>query len=223
MLKKVIFIFFLLFIISCNNNTDVIEREKAFEINGIILENQGFDKVYLSKISNNHVILLDSCEIVNEKFHFKGKVTFPTKSQIQFYKYGNFFPFILTGEQINIELNANHFLESNIAGSAINNEWNKLKNHSFEIYAEIDYLFPMMQKARMQNDFNTLQKINKKIDSLDQINREYLINYIKKNKESELIPLILNDLFHSSQKDSSQIKQISKEITEKQKKALDFN
>jgi len=142
---------------------------------------------------------------------------------LQFYQNGEIFPFILGGENMIINLTANSLHKSNIKNSPLNDEWNRLKINSQEIYGEVDYLYPVMQKARMQNDFKTLEKINNSIDSIENINRIFLLDYINKNSNSYLSALILNDLFYSAKKDSMRIIETSKKILPELKKALEFD
>lgn len=208
--------------LGCQSQENNADLKTKFKINGTVSENRGFEKVYLSLIVNNNYLLLDSSELKNNSFQFKGNIAFPKKAQLQFYQNGEIFPFVLGGENINIYLTVNSFQKSYIKNSPLNTEWNRLKINSYEIYGEVDYLYPAMQKARMQNDFKTLEKINKSIDSIENINRLFLLNYVNKNPNSHLSALILNDLFYSAKKDSMMIIGTGKKILPELQKALEF-
>jgi hypothetical protein len=223
MSNQIFFIAFSIFLMGCQSNDNNQDLKSKFKINGTISENQGFEKVYLSLIVNNNYLLLDSSDIKNNSFQFKGNIAYPKKAQLQFYQNGEIFPFILGGENMIINLTANSLHKSKIKNSPLNDEWNRLKINSQEIYGEVDYLYPVMQKARMQNDFKTLEKINNSIDSIENINRIFLLDYINKNSNSYLSALILNDLFYSAKKDSMRIIETSKKILPELKKALEFD
>lgn len=222
MYTKTIYVVVLLTLFHCQSNKNPNQMDSQFEIKGTVTQNQGFEKVYLSYISADEIILIDSSLIKDQIFHLKGPIHFPKKAYIQFYPQGNSFPFILSGEKIEIQLNAHDLNASTIQNSTINKEWNALKQKSVEIYGDVDYLFPLMQKARIQNDYQTLTQINSKIDSIENLNRQYLLGYITQHLDNPLSVLILNDLYHNLQNDSLQIIQTSKKMSPELKKALDF-
>ena len=219
---KFLYVVVLFTLNQCQSNKNQNEMDSQFEIKGKVINNQGFENVYLSYISSDEIIVIDSSQIKDQSFQLKGPIHFPKKAYIQFYPQGNSFPFILSGEKIEIQLNAQDLNTSTIHNSPINKEWNTLKQKSVEIYGDVDYLFPLMQKARIQNDYQTLTQINSKIDSIENINRQYLLGYINQHLDNPLSVLILNDLYHTLRNDSLQIIQTSKKMTPELKKALDF-
>lgn len=222
MYTKIIYVVVLFTLYHCQSDKNSNQMDSQFEIKGKVINNQGFEKVYLSYIAADEIILIDSSQIKDQIFHLKGPIHFPKKAYIQFYQQGNSFPFILSGEKIEIQLNAQDLNASTIHNSPINKEWNTLKQKSVEIYGDVDYLFPLLQKARILNDYQTLTQINSKIDSIENLNRQYLLQYINQHLDNPLSVLILNDLYHTSQKDSLQILQTSNKISPELKKALDF-
>lgn len=222
-MQKILYILpFILFIQCTKHHTDDTLKNK-YEINGNVIENQGFEKVYLSYYVQDNFILMDSAPIKKNSFHFKGKITYPKKAQLQVYQNGGFFPFILGGEKIDINLNINNLSSSSVENSILNTEWNQIKNHSYEIFGSVDYYFPLMQKARMQNDYQTLEKLSYSIDSIENENRKYLLDYVNTHINSSLSPLIINDLFKNKGKDSLQIIETARKLSPDFKNALEFN
>jgi hypothetical protein len=222
MYTKIIYVVVLFTLYHCQSDKNSNQMDSQFEINGTVTHNQGFENVYLSYVSADEIILIDSSQIKGQSFQLKGPIHFPKKAYIQFYPQGNSFPFILSGEKIEIQLNAQDLNASTVQNSTINKEWNALKQKSVEIYGDVDYLFPLMHKARIQNDYQTLTQINSKIDSIETLNRQYLLGYITQHLDNPLSVLILNDLYHNLQNDSVQIIQTSQKMSPELKKALDF-
>ena len=218
------FLFILPFlIIGCHSESSKENTISDFEISGTVTNHEGIPKIYLNYIIGNNQVLMDSAEIKNDRFKIKGKITFPQKAQLQCFSHGDYFPFILYGEKIDIQLDCQNITNGVISNSAINKQWDSLRNKSKEIYGEIEYYFPLFQKARMENDFTTLEKLQKNIDSIDQINRKFLLNYINSNPDTPLSALILNDLYNNPKNDSLEILKMAQKINPNFKKALKFN
>lgn len=212
------------FIISCNTKTSekILKNPKEnFTINGsfIGLENQD---AYLFVVKDTLLSLLDSASITDNKFHFTGNISHPHKAMIQLKNHSSAFPFILAKESIEITLNEIKINESIISNSPINDELAKIKKQSSAIYQKIDYLFPQLQKARMENDFKALDEINIKIDAIEAENKAFIINYIKRNHNNELSGLLLNDLWQSAEKDSIQFQKLAKNLSPEIQKSLNF-
>lgn len=212
------------FIISCNTKTsEKIQKnsKESFTINGrfIGLENQD---AYLFVVKDTLLSLLDSTSIVDNKFYFTGNISHPHKAIIQLKSHSSAFPFILANESTEIILNEFKINESIISNSPINDELAKIKKQSSAIYQKIDYLFPQLQKARMENDFIALDKINIKIDSIEAENKAFIISYIKENLNNELSGLLLNDLWQSAEKDSVQFQNLAKKLAPEIQKTLNF-
>lgn len=208
--------------LSCRKNTDRININSKFVIEGKTDSTIVYRKIYLSYLIGDQPILIDSSDIKEQEFFFEGSITSPKKTILQFYPDANFFPFILYGERIKIEVNSQDIQKSEIINSEINLEWENVKNTSKTIYGEIDYYYPIIQKARIQNDYVTLNKLSKTIDSLEVVNRTFLKNYIKQNNRSPLSVLLLNDLYANPKNDSIEIVNLSSYLHPTLQKMLDF-
>lgn len=201
--------------------TNTTPKKTTYHIKGSIFDKES-EIVYLKLIKSNKLQIIDSSLINNEQFSFEGTVDFPKKAVIQLKNRNNPFFFILSNEQIEIALNTSQFAKSSVSNSLINAKLSQIQKQSATIYQKIDYLFPQLQKARMENDFLKLEEINKKINAIVSENQKFLITYIQENPNEYLSGLILNDLWNSSKTDSIQLFDLAKSLNPKVQKSIDF-
>jgi hypothetical protein len=226
MYRIVLFLTILFLLFSCKEKKK--EKRKMdtqnteYSINGFV-----FDKeqkiIYLKLLINNQLITKDSTRIQDSRFQFSGNIPHPYKALLQLEDYENAFTFILGIDSCIIELNTSQMQSSIIKESKINDELKIIQRRSGAIYRKIDYLFPKLQKARMENDFETLEKINIEINSIIAENQEYLYNYIHDHPNESLSGLLLNDLWLTPNKDSIQLQRLAKTLTLDTQKILNFS
>jgi len=221
-LKKATLLLITILIVSCNKNDKKDFFSTQYKIEGNVLTETTYNKIYLNYIIGNEFVLMDSATIIDRKFKFKGYVNHPKKAQLQFYPNGAFFPFILYGENFKINLDENNIMNSTITDSDINNEWNNLKTKSIEIFGSVNYLYPVLQKSRIQNDLTQLKQIYHQIDSIEIQNRKFLLGYVIQNPKSKLNGLILNDLYSQIKNDSLEIIKTAEKLPLEMQKTLDF-
>jgi len=225
MLNKVLFILIFLSFYSCRNSQNDLSnsiKTNTYTINGEI-----FDKdkeiIYLKIITNNSLTSLDSSIIQNNSFLYKGTIDYPHKAILQIKNSSISFPFILANEQTTIKLNTAQMSKSSILNSPINTELKAIQTKSAAIYQNIDYLFPQLQKARMENDFESLDRINTEINAIIAKNQDYLFSYIQKHPSNHLSSLLLNDLWQSVEKDSIRLIILAKQLDPNIQKILNFS
>lgn len=224
MQKVLIYAILIGFIISCNTKPSENIQSKSkesFTISGNFIGNNNQD-AFLYVVKDTALSLLDSASIIDSKFHFTGNISHPHKAIIQLKNHSSAFPFILTKESVKITLYELKINESIISNSPLNDELAKVKKQSSAIYQKIDYLFPQLQKARMENDFKTLDEINLKIDAIEAENKAFIISYIERNPNNELSGLLFNDLLQSAEKDSIQFQNLAKKLAPKIQNTLNF-
>ena len=204
------------------NDFSESSQQPTYTINGEIF-NKDQEIIYLKIIKNNLIEIIDSSIIQNSKFLYKGSIIFPHKAIIQLKDHSTNFPFILANEQVVIKLNTSQMDKSIILNSPINSELKSIQTKSAAIYKEIDYLFPQLQKARMENDFETLKEINTKINAIIAENQNYLFNYIQKHPNNYLSGLLLDDMWQTSEKDSLQLNKLTNNLAPEIRKILNFS
>jgi len=212
---KKFFLFGVFFIIlfSCKKNVSQIKQPnssssftlKGFEIQGTI-ENFNPEKVYLNKVIENSFYKIDSSEVLNKNFKFKGIVEFPERFAITFENYSSITLFIIENTQFKVFINSETINDPIITGSPLNSKLYKYKLDAKNIFKKIDYLFAQFQKARLENDADKLAEIEVEMKKIEKEFIDFSYEYILQNKESYIAPMILRDQLKSSTIDTLQIK-----------------
>ncbi len=224
MYKILLFSFALFTFLSCKDQHNTVLKNTTktnYFING-----QAFDKeqetILLILLENKQLVIKDSTRIQQNKFNFSGTISYPHKALLQLKNHESSFTFILDKDSCQIELNTLQMQSSSISNSAINDELKVIRKQSEEIYRKIDYLFPQLQKARMENDYMKLEEINIKINNIIIENQEFLYHYIHQNFDQYLSGLLLNDLWLSTEKDSIKLQNLAKRLSPNVQKTLSF-
>ena len=192
----------------------------GFEIKGT-LENFYPEKVYLNKIIGDSFSKIDSSEIINNNFTFKGIVEFPERFAITFKNYSSITLFIIENTQFEIFINSEIINDPVIKGSPLNSKLHEYKIDAKKIFKKIDYLFPQFQKARLENDAEKLAEIEKEMKKIEKKFVNFSNNYILKNKESYIATMLLRDQLKSNPIDTLQIKKTYNILSSKIKNSPD--
>lgn len=204
---------FCIILFSCKKNTtnsklptvSTSEISNSFEITGN-LENFFPKKVYLNKIIEESMYQIDSCEVKDNYFTFKGLVEFPERFALTFENYSAATILIVENTQIKLLINSKEIAEPTISGSNSNLLLNQYKKYSKQIFKKIEYLFPQFQKARLENDAIKLDEIGKQVKAIENEFTNFSYKFIKNHKNSFVAAMILRDQLKSSNIDTVQIK-----------------
>lgn len=201
------------------NNSSVI-TSSGFELNGK-LENFYPKKVYLNKIIGNSIYPIDSSEVIDNTFKFKGIVEFPERFGLTFENYSAVSVIILENSKFEVFINAENINDPIISGSKLNTELYKYKLNSKNIFKKIEFLFPQFQKARLENDVKKLNDIEVEMKKIETEFINFSYDYIIQNKESSLAVMILRDQLKSRNIDTIRIKNTYEILSSEVKKTPD--
>jgi len=210
----------LLVIISCNKIVTKTEQpsientsiSKGFKLHGS-LKPFFTNKVYLNKIIENSIYQIDSAEVINNDFTFKGTVEFPERFGLTFENYSSTTIIVIENTQFDVVLNSSSLNDPIITGSKLNNKLYEYKNQSKNIFKKIDYLFPIFQKARLENDVQKLNEIQMEMKKIENEFTEFSFNFIIQNKESYIAAMILRDQLKSTTIDTLKIKETYQKLS----------
>lgn len=205
--------FFSLILVSCNNETLQVNKKnnqskvtsKGFEIKGSV-ENFYPAKVYLNKIIENSIYSIDSSEIIDNHFTFKGIVEYPERFAITFENYSSIALLIIENTTFDVIISSEAIDSPLIKGSKLNSELYDYKVASKNIFKKIDYLFPQFQKARLENDAQKLEEIEIEMKKIENEFTKFSYNFIAQYRTSFIAPMILGDQLKSSNIDTLLIK-----------------
>lgn len=225
-LKKIIFVCSCAFVLmACKNETlqkkEIVSLNKnTFKINGT-LENFYPQKVYLNKIFENSLFVIDSSNVTNNNFYFNGFVAYPERFALSFKQYSSTVILIVENAEITLQIDANNPENNIINGSNLNTEFNNYQSNSKKIFKKISYLFPLFQKYRLENNVEKLAEINNQMKIIEQEYIEYSFNYVSQNKNSYIAAMVLRDQLKNTTIDTLKIINSYKDLTEEVRKSPD--
>lgn len=195
--------------ISCDKPKSRIQISESkirtsYRIDGS-LENFHPNTVYLNKIIENSLYSIDSASIINDKFKFNGSVDYPERYALTFNNYSSAIAFIIENDSIKIAIDFDNMNEPIITGSMLNNEFNNYTLSSKKIFKKIEYLFPKFQKARLENDVETLKILNDEMTLIENEYFNFTYDYLSKNPTSFVSAMILRDQLKLTKIDTSRI------------------
>lgn len=212
-------------LIACKEETiqkkEIVSLKKnTFKINGT-LDNFYPQKVYLNKILENSIFVIDSSNVENNKFYFSGFVEYPERFALSFKHYSNTVILIIENAEIAINIDANDLENTIIKGSNLNTEFKNYQSNSKKIFKKISYLFPEFQKYRLENNAEKLAEINHKMELIEQEYIDFSYNYISQNNNSYVAAMILRDQLKNTKVDTLKILSFYNNFNEDIKKSPD--
>ena len=199
---------------------EAVTIKKSYTINGT-LKNFHPQEVYLNKIIENSIYVIDSSKVINNTFSFKGFVEHPERFAISFKQYSSTVILIVENADITITIDAHNFENTPIKGSKLNTEFKNYQINSKNIFKKITYLFPQFQKYRLENNANQLAKINTQMKEIEQEYIDFSYNYIEQNNNSYIAAMILRDQLKNTEIDTLKIINSYNKLTDSIKKSPD--
>ncbi|UMB61332.1 DUF4369 domain-containing protein [Lutibacter sp. A80] len=225
-IKNLIFICSCILVLSACKKEKVPEKENisvvknTFTIHGT-LKNFHPQEVYLNKIIENSIYVIDSSKVKNNTFSFKGFVEYPERFAISFKQYSSTVILIVENADITITIDANDFENTPIEGSKLNSEFKNYQLNSKKIFKKITYLFPQFQKYRLENNANQLADISRQMKEIEQEYVDFSYNYIAQNNNSYIAAIILRDQLKNTKIDTLKIINSYNKLTDSIKKSPD--
>lgn len=206
-------------IICCKKETSqqkniLANIKNSYTINGSI-ENFNPRKVFFNKIIENSIYIIDSCKIENNKFTFKGFVENPERFLLSFEEYSSKAIIILENTNIIININGYSIDSPIIKGSKLNDQMLQYQLKSKKIFKQIEYLFPQLQKYRLENNAEKLSEINNKMNEIELQFVNFSYDFIQKNKDSYISAIILRDQLKIIPVDSIKIQKAFEQLSNK--------
>jgi len=200
---------------SCNK-----ANKDGFQIDVNINDIPNGRQVILKKQVDRQVVNVDTTTIENGKFTFKGSIKEPIIFGIfiDSIKRGGLFPFIDVNDHIVITANKDSLQKAKMTGSKLNDELTKMRKKREVLTAESQKYFPEYQKANQEKDTASINRINKAIKKISNKIAANDWDFVKKNPNSYVAPMIFNGLMtNPTYKDS--VKIVFNTFSEKIKKS----
>jgi len=150
--------------------------------------------VYLKTQENKKIKVIDSTNIRNGKFQFKGHIDRPIVYGIYIEDSKEMIGVFMENETIYIEAYMDSLAKSKIIGSKTHDDYLDFYKHSNKIVSKMNNLFPIFQKARAENDVGKLEVINAKMRAINYENTLFALKYAKQHPDSYISALALQSV-----------------------------
>ena len=176
-------------------------------------------KIALKRQENGSTITIDSTVSKNNEFQFTGNVETPVMFGIFIDSVqGGLFPLVDSGT-ITITAHKDSLFNPVITGSELNDELKKFKEGSEKIVNQINDLFIQIQKARAENDLETITEINEKMRAINDENTRYSLAYADNNPNSFVSSIILQSVLRIPEIDINEVERIYNGFSEEVKRS----
>lgn len=180
----------LLFLASCGGNKAPEETpEPAFEIQAS-LTSISYQKAYLSDYKNGEMVVLDSSDIKDGKFSFKGKLDLPEARYISFNEGKEKFSVFVENSKIVISGSISSPDSIKITGSASQKTVDEFKTGLKSHEAILDEIVERYYAAEESGQKEELEKIDAEYNLADSIKLKFIEEFIAKNSSTVVAPFL---------------------------------
>jgi peroxiredoxin len=185
-MKKILLILTIaVILLSCGGN-----NKNQFTINGNV---KGIDSgmIYLQKNEAGNWTKLDSTNIKEGKFSFKGNVATPEMWYLTFKGTQLVLPFFVENSTIDLTVDTDSIDASVVTGSATYDLYKKYLGQTDLLNKKMDDLYSEYQKAREINDTATMNKMDLQSTELDKEKKKLIVDFAKENNKSVVAPYLI--------------------------------
>jgi peroxiredoxin len=165
-------------------------NKNQFAINGNV---KGIDSgmVYLQKTEGGNWIKLDSTNIKEGKFTFKGNLAAPELLYLTFSANQLNFPFFVENSEIDVTVYADSLDKSVVNGSETNVIYKNYLGQKDVLDKKMDNLYGEYKKAREANDTSLMNKLDAGQNDLDKEMKKLVVDFVKANNKSVVAPYLI--------------------------------
>lgn len=193
MLRKLFILIIAVSFISCNKES----KPDGFLIEGKIDSYYSGRKIKLSRIARTGSYTVDSTIITNGKLELKGKVDSPDLYYIFIDNYPGSLPLIVENDIIKVDFNKDTIDASKVSGGKENKVFQVFQDFAKPLKIQNAQLAETFQKARSNNDVETMQAVRKTFDSLVKLNNDQSIKNIESYNDAVTSAIILEDFLNA--------------------------
>lgn len=199
--RILIFVLSMVTFISCNK----IE-ENTYEISGNIAGIEDGKQVYLhQQILNGRPVPVDTTEVKNEKFSFKGKVEEPRLHYLYVQDIQTALPFIVEEGNIEMEVYKDSIGLSKLSGTPSNDDLATYIANSANLRGKVKAIREQVEQAKQQRDEVTMTTLNETYAEIIEEGKNYDLDFIRSNLDSYMALLIMEQMLGTNSKTPAEI------------------
>lgn len=210
----------IILIISCNANKN--NTLKSYSINGVVDGITNGEAILQRADKNLKLFPIDTCKIINGKFHFSGTID---KTEIFYILVNNFegLRFFVDGKNINVNCKKEDlygiYISGNVQGSTVQQQFDAYLDFEQTSLRRIFKLNMLMDSAKVNNKVNELSNLKIEYDSL----LNYKRDYINKNNESIISLYLVYEDFLKNKLKLKDVENFMAEMNESLKESIYYN
>ncbi len=147
-------------------------------------------KVFLQKKQEGKFVTLDSTDLKQGQFSFKGKVDLPEMYFIIIPKGKSIIPFFIENSDMNFKVYIDSLDQSTIKGSQTQQEYESFLDKSDNYNNKIHNIFLKYKEAKKVHNKTLMDSLISAIDSLYKNKREFIKKYVLKNNKTVVSPYL---------------------------------
>ncbi|MBI2279324.1 MAG: AhpC/TSA family protein [Bacteroidetes bacterium] len=180
----------LLFLASCGGNQEIEEnQEPAFEIQAS-LTSLPYQKAYLSEYKDGEMVNLDSADVKDGKFSFKGKLDLPEVRYVSFNEGKEKFSVFVENSKIVISGSISSPDSIKITGSASQKTVDEFKTGLKSHEAILNGIVDRYYAAEEKGDEEAMKNVDAEYYAADSVKNIYIEDFIAKNNSSVVAPFL---------------------------------
>ena len=181
---------------SCNK----IE-ENTYEISGSVEGVEDGKQVYLHKHTlNSRPVPVDTTEVKNEKFSFKGKVEEPHLHYLFVQDVQAPLPFIVEEGNIEMEVYKDSIGLSKLSGTPSNDDLAAYIANSSNLRGKVKAIREQVEQAKQQGDQVSMNTLNETYVEIIEEGKNYDHDFVKSNPDSHMSVLIMEQMLGTNSK-----------------------
>lgn len=210
-----------LLVTSCKTEEKQTVKRDGYYISGTAPGVYNGIRAYLETTDDRgRKIAMDTAIVMNEKFVFDGKVSYPEMLYLKVNSVKGSIPLILENEEMNIVIDKDDISSSKIEGSATNDVmrlYNKktaeLSSKRFEVGRTSRSLNPSDNKLKSNEMSSEVADINKKME-------DFPFEFIAENKDNPFSVILLKKLAENKNADFSRIETTLNSLSDEQQQSI---
>ncbi len=160
------------------------EDINTFVIIGNTPNNLNKKSVILSIQENSQFTPIDTTVIEMQQLSFNGKLNQPVVANIRIKNTTNSISFFMEKDSVFLDIHSDDLSQTTINGSEVHNEYLRFIAKNNEILNEMKLYFPLLQKARSENNAKRLQEIHQKLAAIQKKKTNYALQYATNHPNS---------------------------------------
>ncbi len=184
MKKLMVYLLSLTFLVACSTS-----KKKEFKISGKI-DGLTDGVVVLEKRGDEGYYSVDTAFIKEGEFQFILPWQLPEAHYLKIDDNNNSIIFLAGDSDININANIENLDEAVITGSLAHDQYQAYENSVADIDERMDTLYSKFKKARIDEDMELADSLDKLMDDLHEAKGEFLTSYLMENNKSFAGPYI---------------------------------